>query len=147
MKLPSAERLTHLWQVLSLAGEIRDIARQRRTYVFHTTPATTFYLRATRAEVRISRWTLPRIEVQVHLEAAFGWRVASEQDEAGVYMVAHRRRVIGQVSNALFAIAVPQDAYLILRLDGGRLALENLEGTLQIPPPDAAEQPLYLLPE
>ena len=46
---------------------------------------------AKHAEVRVSRWEFPRIEVTAQLQAPWGWRVESEQDDAGVYFVARRR--------------------------------------------------------
>jgi hypothetical protein len=140
------EKLNLLWQAVNVAGELRDIARERRSYVFNTPEPTTFYLRAERASVSIRRWAQARIEVQLRLDAAFGWNVATDQDEAGVYVVAHRRRVIGGMSRALFEIALPQPTYLMLKLHQGKLILEDLDGTLQIPPPGTDEDRLRLLP-
>jgi hypothetical protein len=78
------------------------------------------------------------------LQAAFGWRVATDQDDAGVYVVARRRPVVGTLSSALFSILVPQDAYLILKLADGRVTLNHIDGTLQVPPLEAGEIKLLL---
>ncbi len=139
------ERLNLLWQAVSVAGELRDIATERRTFVFNTLGATTFYLRAERASVQIMRWSLPRIEVRAIFRQAFGWQVATDQDTAGVYVVAHRRRLVGTASSALFEVAVPQETYLILKLQAGQVALEDVDGTLHLPPV-TGEDTLRLLP-
>jgi hypothetical protein len=134
MKNVPVPRLTTLWQTVSAVSELSEIARRRQTYVFSTQGPVTFYLRAEQAEVRVTRWTQPRVEITVFLQAAFGWRVAADQDEAGVYLVARRRPLVGSLARALFEVAIPREAYLDLHLDDGRVVLESISGTLQIPP-------------
>ncbi len=133
-RLPGIPKLNALWRAVELAAELRELPRDRRTLVFNTQGPITFYLRAENADVRIVRWNRPRVEVSLRLEAAFGWRLMADQDEAGVYVVAHRRRMLGKLSSAAFSIIVPDDAYLALRLQDGRVALEHVTGTLEIPP-------------
>jgi hypothetical protein len=142
--VPGLMHLNRLWQAAQMAADLRDLTRQRRTYVFHTAGPITCYLRAEKADVHITRWLLPRVEVQVNLEGAFGWRLAADQDEAGVYLVAHRRRLLGEFSSALFTLAVPHDAHLLLKLEQGRVTLEHGGGLLEIPPPQTGET-AYLL--
>lgn len=144
--LPGIQHLNTLWQAINTAADLREVARTRRTYVFNTSGPITFYLRAEKADVRIVRWQLSRVEVSLRLEAAFGWRVAAEQDENGVYVVAHRRRVIGELSSAVFAVAVPEDAHLAIKLEDGRVTLDNVAGLLEIAPPVREKRP-YLLPK
>ena len=145
MKLPGSQHLNTLWQAVNVATEIREFTRKRQTFVFNTQNAITFFLRAEKADVRVVRWRIPRVEVTVRLEGSFGWRIATDQDESGVYVVAHRRRVVGEFSSALFQVVVPEDAHLMLKLDNGRVTLDHVNGTLNIAPPDAAPAP-YLLP-
>ena len=140
--LPNADHINTLWQVVTAAGEFTT---DRRAYVFNTTGPMTFYLRAENANVHIARWDLPRIEIKLRLAGKFGWRVATDQDDVGVYFAAHRRRVIGRFSSALFEVAVPHDAYLVLKLAGGRITLENVDGTVQIPPMDTAHTQQLLM--
>jgi hypothetical protein len=135
MKGVPVPRLTTLWQTVSAVSELSDIARSRQTYHFSTLGPVTFYLQAEQAEVRVTRWPQPRVEVTVTLQAAFGWRVATDQDEAGVYIVARRRPLVGGLSRAVFDALVPHDAFLDLRLDDGRVVLEGVRGMLQVPPP------------
>lgn len=144
-RLPGATRLNTLWRAVNVAAELREISRARHTYVFNTPDPITFFLRADRADVRVVRWDMPRVELRVRLEGAFGWRVATDQDEAGVYVVAHRRRLVGEFSSALFDVAVPQATHLVLKLDDGRVTLEHVHGSLQVPPP-TTEPAQYRLP-
>jgi hypothetical protein len=144
--LPGIQHLNTLWRVVNVAADLREVARDRRIYVFNTAGPITFYLRAEKADVRIVRWQFARVEVSLHLEVAFGWRVAAEQDENGVYVVAHRRRVIGELSSAVFAVAVPQDTHLVLKLEDGRVTLDDVAGLLEIAPPVPEKRP-YLLPK
>lgn len=128
------QRLNTLWQAVNTITELKAMTRHRQTYYFSTLEPATFYLRAEHAEVQIMRWALPKIEVTVMLHAAFGWRIATDQDEAGVYVVARRRPVIGNLSSALFSVIVPHDAFLVLNVTGGRIVMEHVTGTVEIPP-------------
>ena len=143
--LPGAARLNTLWQAVSMATDLREITRDRRTYMFHVPESITFFLRAENADVRIMRWDVPRVEVRTLLEGAFGWRVATDQDEAGVYVVAHRRRLVGDFSSALFDVVVPREMHLVLKLDDGRVTMEHVNGILHVPPPHE-ERIEHLLP-
>ncbi len=128
------QRLNSLWQVVNAASTVKDIAQTTKTYHFAVKEPTTFYLRAESTHVRIIRWSRPMIEVTTRLQGAFGWRVAAEQDEAGVYMAAKRRAVVGGLSSARFEVRVPVSTYLVLHLEQSALHLENINGTLHIPP-------------
>lgn len=139
------QKLNSLWQVVNAASEITSLTRHTQTYYFSTLDPITFYLRAENADVRVMRWALPKVEVTATLQASFGWRVATDQDEAGVYVVAKRKAVLGKMSSGLFSIVVPEDAYLVLKLDDGRVSLEHVTGTLQVPPVNA-ESIYHLLP-
>jgi hypothetical protein len=143
--LPGAAHLNTLWQAVSVAADLREMTRTRRTFVFHVPETITFFLRAENADVRIMRWDAPRVEVRTLLEGSFGWRVATDQDEAGVYVVAHRRRLFGDFSSALFDVVVPRETHLLLKLDNGRVSMEHVNGTLHVPPPHH-ERVEYLLP-
>lgn len=131
------QRLNTLWQAVNAASTVAELARQTQTYHFSVVGPVTFYLKAENAEVKITRWQQPKIEITVQLQAAFGWRLAAEQDEAGVYVVARRRALVGGLSRATFNILVPSDAYLVLNLSDGKLTLDHIDGSLRIPPPDA----------
>ncbi len=131
------QRLNTLWQIASTAAQIADLARSAQTYRFNVDNSTTFYIHAASAEVSVTRWAEPAIEVDAVLQAPFGWRIESDQDEAGVYFVAHRRAVVGGLAGATFKVRVPQTTYLVLKLDNARLSLEGVSGSIELPPNSA----------
>jgi hypothetical protein len=130
------QHLNTLWQLVNAASTVSELARHTQTYRFGVMGGPiTLYLRAEFAEVQIARWGQPQVTITAQLQAAFGWRIAADQDEAGVYFVARRRPVVGNLSRALFRVRVPHSTYLVLKLSNGRLVMEEVEGTLNIPPP------------
>lgn len=131
------QHLNTLWQAVNVAASVTELARQTQTFHFSVSGAVTLYLQAESAEVRVTRWVEPKIEVTAQLQAAFGWRLATDQDEAGVYVVARRRLVVGTLSSAVFSLFVPQDTYLIFKLTDGRVVLNHMNGTLYVPAADA----------
>ena len=137
------QHLNTLWQIVGAAQTVSDVARpfigQQQSYLFNVSPtgAITLFLRADNAEVRVTRWLKPQVEVVVRLQVPLGWRIATDQDEAGVYVVAKRKRVVGGMSSASFTVNVPQDAYLMLELENGRVMIDNINGALHSCPPDA----------
>lgn len=128
------QHLNTLWQVVSAASTVKDIAQQVKTYHFGVQSPITFYLRTDQSTVRIVRWGRPMVEVTTTLQASFGWRVATDQDEAGVYIAAKRRAVVGGLSSATFEVHVPKDTHLVLKLEQCTLQLDHLNGTIEIPP-------------
>ncbi len=138
------KHLNTLWQVVNAASTVADFTRQSQTYTFPVNAATTVYLRAEQAEVRIVRWTLPKVDVFVQLQVAFGWRIATDQNADGVYIVAKRKMLLGKVSRAKFTLSVPHDAYLVLNLHQSNLLITDVDGTLHLPPKD--DQTQLLLP-
>jgi hypothetical protein len=104
-------RLTTLWGAVRVASAVADLARQSQIDRFGVSGPVTVYLQTEESEVTLRRWTEPLVEVRTRLDAPFGWRIAAEQDEAGVYVVAKRRALVGGLSRAEFTIAAPPDAY------------------------------------
>ncbi|GAB4525039.1 MAG: hypothetical protein OHK0046_40390 [Anaerolineae bacterium] len=131
------QRLNTLWQLASAASTVRDMAQHTRVYTFAAAKDSTFYVQAENTVLEIRRWHKPMIEVKVTLQAPFGWRVVTDFDDAGVYLVAKRRAVVGGLSSAKMAVYLPHDTYLILKLMEGTLMLDNINGTLEIPPLNA----------
>lgn len=128
------DRLNALRHVLNTASEIRDLTRTQQRYHFNTVGPVVFHLVAENCEVRILRWQQPKIEVLMQLQVPFGWRVAHDQDEAGVYFVAQRRVVVGGIASAIFEVILPHDTHLSLKLKQGRVILEGIEGAMEIAP-------------
>lgn len=128
------QHLDNLWKLVSAASTVRDLALEARELAFVVQGPTTFYLHAEQADISIRRHNEPQLRARARLQAAFGWRLLSDQDEAGIYIVARRRAVVGGLSRAAFEITTPLDTYLMLRLENCTLRMEDLHGLLEIPP-------------
>jgi hypothetical protein len=134
------QHLNTLWQIVNAASSIGELARQSQTFHFNVNGPITFYLQSENADVQVFRWPENKVEVNAQLQVAPGWRIATDQDDAGVYVVARRKLVVGAASSAIFSVTVPQDAYLLLKLKGGRVILEHVDGALHVPPPDVGRE-------
>lgn len=128
------QHLNTLWKIANAASEVAEIARSSDIHRFNMSAGMTFYLHTAHAEIRIRRWDEPRADVLAQLQAPFGWQVKTDQDEAGVYFVARRKPVVGNLSGAIFTLAVPASAHLLLRLDQCRLVLDDVTAAVQLPP-------------
>ena len=134
------KHLNTLWQVVNAASAVADFARQSQTYTFSVSDPVTVYLQAEQAEIKLVRWGQPKVDVFVQLQVAFGWRIATDQNADGVYVVAKRRLLVGSMSKATFTLTVPHQAYLILKLHESSLLIADVDGTLHVPPKDAMGQ-------
>ena len=141
------QHLNTLTQLVNAASSVVDLARSSRTYVFNVAGNPTCYVHVSGGEVRVARHDLPQIEIAASIQAPFAWRVAAEQDEAGVYLVALRRPVFGSVGGASFLISVPEHVHLVLRLQRSRLSLEDVNGLIELPPRTVNLQIVPRLPE
>lgn len=121
-------------KTLNAVSNVRDLAHESKTYQFQVTSPGTLYLHSERAIVQVSRWNQPNIEIDMRLSAGFSWRVKTDQDAFGVYLVAVRRTLVGAFGQAHFVILAPYETHLVLRLTDGSVLLNNIEGTLEIPP-------------
>src|SRR5258708_37206878 len=72
------------------------------TQNFEITLPTTVYVRASMADVIVYYGPDNRVEIEASLRASFGWELVAEQDEAGVYIVAKRKLLVGTLSSAQF---------------------------------------------
>lgn len=128
------QHLNTLSQFVNAASTVMEWARSSQTYTFQVKSGANCYIHIGGGEVRIVRGNAAQIEIAAQLQAPFGWRVASEQDEAGVYFVALRRALIGGMANASFVLTIPHDTYVTLKLEHTRLALEDVNGVFELPP-------------
>lgn len=131
--------LNTLWQAASAASTVGELTRQAQTYLFTVNGPVTFFLRAEQAEVKLIRWAEPKIEVAVLLQMPFGWRLVTDQDEVGVYVAASRRPVVGGLASASFRVMLPHDAYVVIHLEGGRIVLEGVGGTVHLAPEETPD--------
>lgn len=102
--------------------------------VFTVTLPMTIYVYG--ANSRVTVRYLPGTEVTVHaaLRAAFGIRLTVEQDNAGLYIIAKRLPVAGQITRADFTLTIPPEARLLAQLTPGSLVVESAEETLDLRP-------------
>lgn len=136
------QHLNTLWQVVNTASQLAELARSAQIYRFAVQDAITFYLHTASATVRIARWHERAVEVNAQLQAPVGWRIASDQDDAGVYFVAQRRAMLSSIAAATFNIHVPYNAHLVLKLDHVNLSFETVSATLELPPVAANQPPV-----
>ena len=128
------QHLNTLSQLMSAASTVAEFARSSQTYNFLVRPGSTCYVHVAGGEIRIARQPVPQVAITAKLQAPFGWRIAAEQDDAGVYFVALRRTIVSAMTDASFLVTVPQDAHLTLKLEQTRLCLENVEGVFELSP-------------
>jgi hypothetical protein len=101
--------------------------------VFEVALPTTVYVRASQCDITVLRVPGRRVELSASLRASFGWELAAEQDEAGVYIVARRKRVVGAISSARVSLSVPPQANLVFNVTPGTIHLLDVDGKLSIP--------------
>ncbi len=137
-------QLNQLLQVVNAASSVAEIVREKQIYRYGVRGPTALYLHVEGAEVRVFRWALPTIEVATQINLGFGWRVASEQDDVGVYFVAKRRRLVGGLAGGVFSVTAPYDSHLMLRLERCSLWMPDISTTLELEP--SAQAQVALLP-
>lgn len=130
------EQWDTLRKLAAAAGTVRDIAFESRSYEFQVQQPLTLYLDAGPAHVTLQRSTEPRITVDIRLQAGFGWRIIHDQDEAGVYIVARRRAIVGPIARAEFMVSVPDSVDTVLKLENGQLTLNDINGMVELPAND-----------
>jgi hypothetical protein len=101
--------------------------------VFEIKLPTTVYVRASQSDVTVRREPGNRVELSANLRASFGWELAAEQDDAGVYIVAKRKPIVGAISTARFTLTVPPEVNLIFHLTPGTIHLTAVDGKISIP--------------
>ncbi len=124
--------LNNLWKLVNAASSVRDIAQQNKTYQFAVQPGSALYLHLAGVDLHITRWPHPLMRVQTLLQAGFGWRIATEQDAAGVYIVAMRRNVVGAMTKGRFEVSLPHGAQVMMKLERCDLHLQDVSGTHEL---------------
>ncbi len=139
--IPKADRLL---QVARAASSVAEIVRERQIYQFGVLGAASLYLHVQGAEVRLFRWNRPVISITAQLQLGLGWRIAHDQDDAGVYFVARRRRWSGGLASATFSVSLPETAHLLLRLERCHVWISDLSGTFDLPAQSESAAPKLL---
>lgn len=126
-------RFDNLRQALHLLNSARDLAVESKTYQWEVRAATTFFLQAEHADVKLARHNKSQALAKVEL-TGFGWQMAAEQDEAGVYMVAKRKPLIGSIGRGRFEVTLPGSIHVTLKLEQCQLRFDSLNARLDFPP-------------
>ncbi len=123
----------NLRQALKLAGAARELAIETRRYNWDIAGGATFYLEAEHADIRLARQDSQAISAKIELVAGFGWQLATDADEAGVYIIARRKPLVGSIGRCKFDISLPADVQISLKLEHCLLCLQDLSATLNFP--------------
>lgn len=128
------QHLDKLWKVIHVAGQVRDIAQEVKQWTFLVQPPVTFYCHAEAVDLVIKHHTQPEITLKAEFQLKMSWRIQTDQDHAGVYVVAKRLPLIGTMARLRLEVGLPYETFLALRLEGGNLTLAELNGELHLPP-------------
>ncbi len=135
-----------LIRAVETTSQLMEIARSSQTYRYTVGARASVYLHVMHADVFIARHDSPTVEIIAKLGAPFAWRIAAEQDDAGVYFVAHRRAVVGQLAgalaNAVYILTLPSSAHIVLKLENVRVSLGGLTGDYEVLPEGKTPTPL-----
>ncbi len=115
-------------------GVLPKTTQRSHTQVFNVRSPITIYVRATNCRVSICRQPGTKVILHANMYRAFGLELASEQDEAGVYIVARQKRVVGKLSRADFTITAPPESHLVFHLTPGDVVLQDIDGMMELPP-------------
>lgn len=127
-------KLEKAWKAFKLLGAARDIAIETRRFHWDVRPGATFFLQAQYADIRLAANAGRQIAAKIELQAGFSWQLVTDQDEAGVYIIARRKSLIGSMSRGRFDIALPRDAHISLKLEHCQLCLADLHTALDLKP-------------
>ncbi len=108
-------------------------AERIHTQVFNVTSPVTVYLRASHCRVTVRRAAAAKIILEANLQRALGIEFAAEQDQAGIYIIARRKPVVGTVARAEFTLTIPADTHLAFHLTPGDIVFENVDGIAELP--------------
>lgn len=126
--------LEQAWSAFKLIGAARELAIETRRFHWDVKPRATFFLQAQYADIRLVAKDRQAIAAKIELQAGFGWQLLTDQDEAGVYIIARRKALIGSMSRCRFDIALPRDAHISLKLEHCQLCLADLNTALDLKP-------------
>ena len=126
--------LSKLRGALDLLGSIRDLTVVSRQYQWEVQTPSSFYLEAEYAEINLARADNNHLHVSVKLRASMSWKLVTERDDAGVYIVAKRKPLIGNIGRARLHVRVPHGVHISLQLQSCVLCLDELVSRYDLPP-------------
>lgn len=106
----------------------REVVSQQ----FEIAGPTTVFVKASGCRVTVRQSTGRVVWLTANLYVSAGLDVATQQDEAGIYIVILRKPVVGTVSRANVQITIPAGCDLVADLDRGDLLLQDLSRRITI---------------
>ena len=128
------QRLASIWNAVKILNSARDLAIETRRLEWNVALPNTFYLQAEHCDVSLAWHDQLKVLAKLELQAGFGWHWATDQDDAGVYIVALRKPLIGSIGRGKFAFTLPHGVHISLRLDNCQLCCHDLHTSLELPP-------------
>lgn len=126
--------VSNIWKAARLLNSARDLAIDRQRYRWDVTLPNTLFLRAEQSDIRLGLHDQQQIFATVELRAGFGWQLTTEQDSAGVYIVAKRKPLVGSIGRAKFHFSIPRGVYLSLQLTQCQVCFDDLTASFDMPP-------------
>ena len=128
--------LGSIWKGIKLIGSARDLALETRRFQWTVTLPNTFFVQAEHCDINLSWHDRLLVVAELELQASFGWQWTTDQDDAGVYVVARRKPLIGSVGRGRFSFTLPHGIHVSSRLENCRLCCHGLHTSLELPPFD-----------
>lgn len=126
--------LSSIRKAARLLHVARDLAVETQGFHWDVTPPNTLFLQAEQSDIRLALHDQPQILAKVELRAGFGWQLTTDQDAAGVYVVARRKPLIGSIARGKFHFTLPRGVHISLKLTQCQLCFDDLTASLDLPP-------------
>lgn len=124
--------LKHLDKLLALAEGVRQWSQIEAARHFNVTLPCAVYVDVGDAPLTLVAHEELVVSVEAQLPRGAGWQWRTEQDEAGVYVVAKRAAFAPLALKPRFVIALPSRATLMLNLAQSSVELKNMQGVVQV---------------
>lgn len=117
----------------SALGAVPKTSQRSLLQVFSVRSPGTIYVRASHCRIMVARHPDPKVILEANLYRAFGVELTADQDEAGVYIIAKRKAVVGRITRIDFTLTVPADSHLAFHLTPGDVVLQDINGMVELP--------------
>jgi hypothetical protein len=117
----------------SALSVVPKTAQRSHVQVFSVHSPVTVYVRASHCRVTVCRHPDSKVVLETNLYRAFGVELTAEQDEAGVYVVARRKAVVGRITRIDLMLTVPADSHLAFHLTPGDIIFQDIDGMVELP--------------
>jgi hypothetical protein len=128
-----AEKAVEVGARLLLTALSPRLTRQVMSQRFAVGGPTVVFVKATQAQVSVRRQPGRVVRLDADLYVSAGLEVATQQDEAGVYIVVLRKRFLGAFSRSDLRLTLPPDCELIADLEHSNLHLNAMSGRAFVP--------------